>query len=205
MAHKKVVLYLVLATSFLALCCSSEEAQKNQGAEVREPDVHFVPTPDEVVEVMLRLADVQEDDLVYDLGCGDGRIVVAAAQKAGSRAIGFDIDPEMVDKSVRTVQKAGVEDLVTIKEKDIFELDLSEASVITLYLLPHLNVKLLPQIKQMKPGSRIVSHAFDMKGFEPDVIATVFREDGGTSKVYLWTTPLRKVSEEDKGYSFESY
>ncbi len=158
----------------------------------REPDVIFVPTPHEVVEIMLRLADVKENDIVYDLGCGDGRIVIAAAKKSGARAYGFDIDPAMVEQSIENVKRENVEHLVTIKEQDIFELDLSEASVITLYLLPSLNVRLIPQLETLKPGSRIVSHDFDMKGVQPDVRATVFLEEGKTSEVYLWTTPLKK-------------
>ncbi|MDG5813783.1 methyltransferase domain-containing protein [Chitinispirillales bacterium ANBcel5] len=174
---------------FLAVT-ASDTARRPQ----RTPDIHYVPTPHEVVEIMLRLADVQEDDVVYDLGSGDGRIVIAAAKKAGVRAYGYEIDPEMVDKSIQNVKEAGVEDLVTIEEKDIFELDLSEASVITLYLLPDLNVRLIPQLEKLKPGSRIVSHEFNMAGVEPDVKATVRREGGGQSTVYLWTTPLRKTN-----------
>lgn len=158
----------------------------------RSPDIHFVPTPQEVVEIMLRLADVKQGDVVYDLGCGDGRIVIAAAKKARARAIGFDIDPEMVQRSRENVKTAGVGHLVTIKERDIFELDLREASVITLYLLPELNVRLIPQLDKLKPGARIVSHAFDMKGIQPDVEATVYTSQGIPVPVFLWTTPLHK-------------
>jgi len=158
----------------------------------KDPDVHFVATPHEVVEIMLRLADVKKDDLVYDLGCGDGRIVIAAAKKYGVRAYGFDIDPIRVEESIENVKKEKLEKLVTIKEQDIFDLDLSGASVITLYLLPQLNVKLIPQLEKLKPGSRIVSHDFDMRGVQHDVEATVYLEDGSTSTVYLWTTPLIK-------------
>ena len=159
----------------------------------RKPDIHFVPTPEETVEIMLRLADLRPSDVVYDLGCGDGRIVIAAAKKAGVKAHGFDIDPAMVRQSRENVRKEKVGHLVQISEKDIFELDLSEASVITLYLLPELNVRLIPQLEKLKPGSRIVSHDFDMEGVIPDVEATVYRPNGGISKVYLWSTPLRKV------------
>lgn len=158
----------------------------------RAPDVHFVATPHEAVEIMLRLAEVKQTDVVYDLGCGDGRIVIAAAKKAGCMAYGFDIDPEMVEKSRENVRKEKLERLVTIKQQDIFDLDLSKASVVTLYLLPEINVALIPKLEQMKPGSRIVSHSFDIEGVEPDVEATVFREGGKSNKVYLWTTPLKK-------------
>ncbi len=185
---KPVVWTVALAVVLTGLAWSEEEAPKPR----RTPDVVFVPTPHEAVEIMLRLADVQKDDIVYDLGCGDGRIVIAAAKKAGCKAWGFDIDPQRVKESKENVKKNKVEHLVTIKEKDIFELDLSKASVITLYLLPSLNVKLIPQLDRMKPGSRIVSHDFDMAGVTPDVEATVNMKDGQTRKVYLWTTPLRK-------------
>jgi len=146
--------------------------------------------------VMLRLADVKKDDVVFDLGCGDGRIVVAAAKKVGCKATGYDIDPVRVKELLENVKTNKVEDLVTIEEKDIFTLDLSKASVVTLYLLPSLNVKLVPQLEKLKPGSRIVSHAFDMKGCKPDVVATVNCEDGNARKVYLWTTPLKREKDE---------
>lgn len=161
----------------------------------KRPDVHFVPTPHEVVDVMLKLADVKKNDVVYDLGCGDGRIVIAAAKRCGAQAYGFDIDPDRIKDSRKNVRNEQLEKLVTITEADIFELDLSKASVVTLYLLPSLNVKLIPQLQKMKPGCRIVSHDFAMEGIKPDVEATVHRKNGGTSKVYLWTTPLRKASD----------
>jgi len=168
-----------------------------EAKEERKPDVIYVPTPHEVVEVMLRLADVKKDDITYDLGCGDGRIVIAAAKKAGCKAWGYDIDPARVKESLENVKKEKVEGLVAIEQKDIFTLDLAKASVITLYLLPSLNVKLIPQLDKMKPGCRIVSHDFDMKGVKPDVLATVNSKDGTEHKVYLWTTPLRKEKTEE--------
>ncbi len=158
----------------------------------RRPDVHFVPTPQEVVNRMLELANVTKDDVVYDLGCGDGRIVVTAAKKYGCKAIGVDIDPQRVAESLKNVRESGAEELVQIKEGDIFELDLTPASVITLYLLPDLNVRLIPQLEKLKPGTRIVSHAFDMRGVKPDTVEDVEVEDGGSYRVYMWTTPLQK-------------
>ncbi|UCC96713.1 MAG: class I SAM-dependent methyltransferase, partial [Phycisphaerales bacterium] len=128
----------------------------------RKPDVIFVPTPQEVVDKMLELAQVKKDDLVYDLGCGDGRIVVTAAQKYGCRGVGYDIAPKRVRESRQNVKKNNVGHLVRIEQADIFTLDLSKANVITLYLLPSLNVKLIPQLEKLRPGSRIVSHDFDM-------------------------------------------
>jgi ribosomal protein L11 methylase PrmA len=140
---------------------------------------------------MLDLANVKKDDVVYDLGCGDGRIVVAAARKYGCKATGFDIDPRRVQESQENVKKHDVSELVTVRRQDIFTVDLSKASVVTLYLLPSLNVKLIPQLEKMKPGSRIVSHAFPIEGFKPKKEVTVTDKDG-EHKVYLWVTPLEK-------------
>ena len=172
-------------------------AQQEELKELREPDIFYVPTPPEVVEKMLELAQVKKDDMVYDLGCGDGRIIITAAKKYGCKAVGYDIDPERVIDSRKNVDANNVGDLVTIEQKDIFTLDLSKANVITLYLLPELNVKLIPQLEKLKPGSRIVSHDFDMKGVTPDKVVTVNANNGYMEhKVYLWTTPLKKEGEE---------
>ena len=153
----------------------------------KTPDVVYVPTPHSTVEKMLELAEIKPGDVVYDLGCGDGRILVAAAKKYGVKAVGFDIDPERIKESMENVRTNKVEHLVTIKQQDIFTLDLSEASVITLYLLPRLNVQLIPQLEKMKPGSRIVSQSFDMEGVVP-VITT----NDGSRTLYKWVTPLKK-------------
>ncbi len=163
--------------------------------EPKRPDVIFVPTPQEVVDKMLELAQVTKDDVVYDLGCGDGRIVVTAAKKFGCKAFGFDVDPERIQESKENVEKNGVGNLATIEQKDIFTLDLSKANVVTLYLLPSLNVKLIPQLEKLKPGSRIVSHDFDMRGVTPDKVVTVDGDGGYGHTVYLWTTPLKKEAE----------
>ncbi|MHC4737288.1 MAG: methyltransferase domain-containing protein [Planctomycetota bacterium] len=161
--------------------------------ELREPDVVFIPTPQDVVDKMLELAKVQKGDLIYDLGCGDGRIVVTAAKKFGCRAIGYDIDPLRVEESLENVEQNNVGHLVRIEQKDIFTLDLSRANVVTLYLLPELNVELIPQLERLRPGSRIVSHDFDMEGIKPDeVVQIVSGEDGGEHEIYLWTSPLKK-------------
>ncbi len=161
--------------------------------EIREPDILFVPTPQEVVDKMLELAKVKREDIVYDLGCGDGRIVVTAAKRYGCRGKGYDIDPQRVIESMANVRKNGVENLVHIEQKDIFTLDLSEASVITLYLLSSLNVKLLPQLEKLKPGVRIVSHDFDMQGIvTPDTTVTVDSGDYTHHTIYMWTTPLKR-------------
>jgi tRNA G37 N-methylase Trm5 len=166
--------------------------KKEDKKPAKEPDVIYVPTPHEVVDKMLELAEVKKDDVVYDLGCGDGRIVVAAAKKFGCKAVGFDIDPERVKESRENVKKNKVDDLVTIKQEDIFTLDLSKANVITLYLLPELNVRLIPQLEKLKPGSRIVSHDFDMRGVKPKKVVQVNVKDSREHTVYLWVTPLEK-------------
>lgn len=164
------------------------------------PDIEYVPTPTNVVDKMLDAAKVGKDDVLYDLGCGDGRIVATAAKKFGIKAKGFDIDPVRVKESRETVKKMGVENLVTIEQKDIFEVDLSPATVVTLYLLPELNVRLIPQLEKLKPGSRIVSHDFDMAGVEPEKWWTVMAPDHRDAKkmrehyVYLWKTPLKKAA-----------
>ena len=149
--------------------------------------VPFVPTPQAVVDRMIELAGVKQEDVVYDLGCGDGRIVIAAAKK-GAKAVGFEIDPELVGTARANIKKAGVEERAEIRNEDILTADLSGASVITLYLLPDVNLKLKPRLlAQLKPGSRIVSHAFDMGDWRPDKIEQV---DGRT--IYLWSIPAHK-------------
>ena len=170
----------------------------------RAPDIEYVPTPENVVEKMMEAAKIGKDDVLYDLGCGDGRIVIAAAKKFGIKAKGFDIDPVRVAESLANVKKAKVEHLVTIEQKDIFTVDLSPASVVTLYLLPQLNVKLIPQLEKLKPGSRIVAHDFDMEGVEYEKTWTVIAKDHRTPAnrehyVYLWKTPLKKVAPPKKG------
>jgi len=162
--------------------------------EARKPDVLYVSTPQEVVDKMLEMAKVTKDDLVYDLGCGDGRFVVTAAKKYGCKAVGYDISPRRVRESLANVRKNGLEHLVKIEQKDIFTLDLSKADVITLFLLPSLNVKLIPQLDKLKPGSRIISHNFGMRGVMPDeVVNFTSARDKSKHTIYKWTTPLNKV------------
>ena len=161
-----------------------------------EADVVYVPTPYDVVTRMLKMAKVEKKDVLYDLGCGDGRIVVTAARKKGCKGVGFDINPVRIKESLANVKKNRVEKLVKIEKKDIFTLDLSKASVIALYLLPELNLRLVPQFNKMKPGSRIVSHDYGMEGYKTDkTISFTSREDGGEHTLYLWTVPLKKTTE----------
>ena len=162
----------------------------------RALDVLFIPTPQDVVDKMLELAEVKKGDLVYDLGCGDGRILITAAKSFGCRAVGYDLDPDRIKESIENVEKNQLGHLIRIEQKDIFTLDLSEADVITLYLLPSLNVRLIPQLEKLKPGSRIVSHNFDMEGVKPDkVVKLTSSKDQAEHKIYLWTTPLKREQE----------
>jgi outer membrane protein assembly factor BamB len=176
----------------VVLCYDLKESKPRQ----RAPDTIFVPTPQDVVEKMLELAEVKKGDVVADLGCGDGRIVVTAAKKYGCRAIGYDLDEECVRLSREAAKKAGVEELVRIEQADIFEVDLSPASVVTLYLGSKLNAKLIPQLEKMKPGSRIVSHVFEIPGFKPDKVVTVnSSEEEVERRLYLWVAPLKKEAQ----------
>jgi SAM-dependent methyltransferase len=148
-------------------------------------DVPYVPTPYPVVEEMLAVANVNKNDIVYDLGCGDGRIVVTAAKKFGARGIGIDSNPQRIEESIQNAATNGVTDLVEFKQQDLFKTDLSEATVVTLYLLTHINKKLRPILfEQLKPGTRIVSHAFDMGEWKPEETREV---DGRT--IYFWRIP----------------
>ncbi len=183
---------LLLTAALLAGWALAPPPTAPARAQDKEPDVIFVPTPQEVVDKMLELAAVKKGDLVYDLGCGNGIIVVTAAKKYGCKAVGFDVDPKRIKESNENVKRNGVEKLVQIKKEDIFTLDLSQANVITLYLLPRLNVRLIPQLEKLKPGSRIVSHSFDMEGVTPDKVVNVRDGKGVEHTIYLWTTPLKK-------------
>lgn len=149
--------------------------------------VPYVPTPQRVVDRMLELAQVRKDDVVYDLGSGDGRIVITAARKYGVHAIGFEIDPERIKESRENIKKARVEHLVEIRQQDIRNVDLSHASVLTMYLLPKVNLMIRPNIwKQMKPGSRVVSHDFDMGDWKPLKIEHLKDGSGWEHTLYLW-------------------
>ncbi len=157
-----------ISLSTIVLCLARFERRKSDLSQAQEGKiVPYVPTPQAVVDRMLELAQVKKGDVVYDLGSGDGRIVVTAAKKYGVKAIGFEIDPQRIKESHENIKKAGVEDLVEIRQQDIRTVDLSQASVLTMYLLPEVNLMIRPNIwKQMKPGSRIVSHDFDMGRLE---------------------------------------
>jgi len=152
----------------------------------------FIKSADSVVDAMVEIAQLTKDDIVFDLGCGDGRIIVTAALKSGCQGVGFDIDPERVVEAKENVELHDVGRLVSIKEQDIFEVDLSEANVCMMYLLPWMMQKLTTQFEQMKPGSRIVSHDYYIEGVEPDRVVEIFVEPNHErNPVYLYTVPLR--------------
>jgi SAM-dependent methyltransferase len=188
---------------------------KREWEKDQHVDIVYVPTPQKVVDKMLEVAKVTSSDVVYDLGCGDGRIVVNSAKK-GAHATGFDIDPLRVAEARGHVKSAGLESNASIRWANVFSVDLSPATVVTLYLLPELNVRLIPQLEKLRPGSRIVSHDFDMKGVIPDhdytITAPEFVNEEGYSAykgegvaedpqhykqrihhIYLWTIPLKKA------------
>jgi len=149
------------------------------------PDVHFVPTPQYVVNEMLELAEVKAGDIVYDLGCGDGRFVITAAKKYGAKGVGIDIDPQRIRESQENALKAGVWEKVKFIEGDLFKSDIHEATVVALYLLPELNLRLRPKLfKELRPGTRVVSHNFDMDDWKPDAEGEL-----GDSSYYLWIIP----------------
>jgi SAM-dependent methyltransferase len=149
-------------------------------------DVIWVPTPEELVERMLRMAQTTPNDFVVDLGSGDGRIAIAAAKKFGARSLGVEFNPDMVDLSNRNATKEGVSGKAHFQHADIFETDFSQATVITMYLLPGLNLKLRPKLLDMKPGTRVVSHQFNMDDWPPDEMTNI---DG--RRAYLWIVPAK--------------
>jgi trans-aconitate methyltransferase len=174
---------LLLAFALLAAATAAPAQVVSQ-----TPDVIFVPTPQEVVDAMLKLAKVGKGDVLYDLGSGDGRIPVTAAKRFGIRAYGIDIDPERIREANENASKNGVTNLVQFRQEDLFKAKFGEATVVTLYLLPDLNVKLRPRLlAELKPGTRIVSHQFDMGTWKPERKVEL---NGRT--IYLWTIPERK-------------
>jgi ribosomal protein L11 methylase PrmA len=186
-----------LVTSILAILAimlvGLSLAGEKQAKWIRNPDVVYVGTPYDLISKMLQMAKVKKGDFVYDLGCGDGRMLVLAAQKYGCRGIGYDIDPERINASLDNVARNHVEDLVQIIQADIFTVDLSRADVIPLYLLPEMNRRLLPQFDKMKPGARIVCHDYDLDGIVADeTIRVVSNEDNANHTLSLYTTPLKR-------------
>jgi len=171
---------LSTAVVVLALGCTLAFGQR---AARRAPDVHWEPSPDDVVTQMLRLAGVNRNDVVYDLGCGDGRIVIAAAKQFGARGVGIDIDPQRIAESRKNARDAGVGRCVRFREEDLFEANIRKATVVTLFLWPSLNMKLRPRLlEQLKPGTRVVSYIHDMDEWQPDKKVEIRGRP-----IYLWT------------------
>ncbi|MBZ5675811.1 MAG: 50S ribosomal protein L11 methyltransferase [Acidobacteriia bacterium] len=160
------------------------------------PEVPYLPTTQVAVEAMLKLAGVTSDDVVYDLGCGDGRIVITAAKLYGARGVGIDIDPQRIREANENAKKAGVEQLVRFEENDLFKANIREASVVTLFLLTSVNARLRPKLLQeLRVGTRVVSNTFDMGDWKPAKEFTVDTGDEGyfSRKLYLWTIPPRDL------------
>lgn len=182
---KRLVRFTMFAVAVTVISPLVQPSALSQAQEGKI--VPYVPTPQDVVDRMLELAQVKKGDVVYDLGSGDGRIVVTAAKKYGVRAIGFEIDPERIKESQENIRKAGVGNLVEIRQQDIRTVDLSPASVLTMYLLPEVNLMIRPNIwKQMKPGSRVVSHDFDMADWKPLKTEQIKDASGWDHTLYLW-------------------
>jgi protein-L-isoaspartate O-methyltransferase len=172
-----------VAAIVIGMMAAAEAAQKPSAPPAPTPDIHYVPTSTGVADAMLKLARVTANDVVYDLGSGDGRIVILAAKKYGAKGVGVELDADLVKEARKNAMKAGVSDKVTFVQGDLFKTNLSDATVVTLYLSNSINMRLRSLLQQqLKPGSRIVSHRFEMGDWTPD--ATVRLE--GTS-VHLWT------------------
>jgi predicted RNA methylase len=192
--NRKMTARTVLTALALILGLTLATAAQQAQAPLRTPDVIFVPTPQEVVDVMLKLAKVTKDDVVYDLGSGDGRIPITAAKVYGARAVGIDIDPERIRDANENLKTTAAADRTIISRvkflnQDLFTTDISEATVVTLYLLPSLNLKLLPKLnKELKPGTRVVSHAFDMG---PDIKPKMDPVNVNGRTVYYYTVPIQ--------------
>jgi SAM-dependent methyltransferase len=170
------------------LLAASPMIAQNSGPEQVLINAPYVTSPEDVVSALLKLANVKKGDMVYDLGCGDGRIVIAAAKEYGARGIGIDINPDRITEARANAKKAGVEGLVKFEVKDLFDADIHEATVVALYLLPEINLRLRPKLlKELKPGTRVVSHSFHMGDWKPEKEEIV---EG--SHIYRWTIPERR-------------
>jgi SAM-dependent methyltransferase len=189
--HKLTVCSFALLVLFTSFAAARTRHAKHQ------VDVPYVPTTEEAVKAMLKLADVQRSDTVYDLGCGDGRIVIAAAKEYGAHGVGIDINPERIQEAEQNAKKAGVEKFVRFEENDLFDADIHEATIVTLFLLESVNLKLRPKLlKNLKPGTRIVSNTFGMGDWKPDRELTVGdpSEESLSRRLYLWIVPQRRLN-----------
>ena len=184
------------AAARFAACAAGLAALSIAPVRALEPRVPYVPTPQEVVERMLEIAKVGPRDYLIDLGSGDGRIVVTAARKYGTRGFGVDVNPERIRESNENARRAGVTEKVAFYQRDLFETSLGDATVITMYLLPQVNLELRPRLLELKPGTRLVSHDFDMGDWKPDAHVRMealekYGGAGGSSEIFLWIVPAR--------------
>jgi predicted O-methyltransferase YrrM len=206
--HRILLLFIsgLSASSLLLTGCAQQESLTSQTQQAqpdvqsatptadtqtpqREPDVVYVPTPEVVVEKMLELAKVGKNDILYDLGSGDGRIPITAAKKFGTQGVGVEIRPDLIQEAQQNAREANVSDRVQFLQQDLFQTDISKATVVTLYLLPELNVKLRPKLfEELKPGTRIVSHDFNMGDWQPEQTVQVQGPDR-VHTVYSWVIP----------------
>ena len=181
--------YVICLLIFLLIVCASSPAQSRRKLRRQKPDVPFVVSVDEVVNAMLATAQVNSRDVVYDLGCGDGKVVIAAAKQYEARGVGIDINPKRIREAQRNAQQAGVSKLVEFKEENLFQANISAATVVALYLDPAANLKLRPKLwRELKPGTRIVSNSFDMGDWKPERIVKVM-SGGSECTIYYWVIP----------------
>jgi SAM-dependent methyltransferase len=193
--YKKYTRQLLITAILVIMAFFPLNAEENTDEPVfiQTPDVVYVGTPYDIVSQMLHLAGIKKDDIVVDLGCGDARMLVLAAQKYGSKGIGYEIDPVMVRESRKNAERNNVSGLVKIIQADIFTVDISDADVLPVYLLPEMNLKLVPQFETLKPGSRLVFHNYDLMGYVHDKkIEITSNEDNSKHTLWLYTTPLKK-------------
>jgi SAM-dependent methyltransferase len=194
---------LLVAVLIILIAGSTSAAPPIAQADRPKLDVPFVPTPRPVVDKMLELADPTADDYLIDLGSGDGRIPITAAQRFGTRGLGIDIDPRRIAEARKNAEEAGVSDKVEFRQEDLFQTDISQATILTLYLLPSVNIKLRPRIlKELRPGTRVVSHDWDMGDWRPDQTVEL-----GNKTVFMWVVPASaegrwQVSDSETGRSF---
>ena len=186
----RIFLYgIILLAALAGIGC--DEQPTSATTSLREPDVHYEPTSPDVVQVMFRLANVKAGEVVYDLGCGDGRIVITAVREFGARSVCVDIDPQRIAESQKNARAAAVIENIRFLNQDLFDTDVSDASVVMLFLSPELNLKLRPKLlRELKPGARIVSHWHDMGDWKPQKAVRV-KSGGRERSIYLWTIPPR--------------
>jgi tRNA G37 N-methylase Trm5 len=191
MLRRPVVLSVLVLAAALAVASAAVVAQPLKPLE-KSPEVPYVPTNEKVVDEMLKVAKVGKNDVLFDLGSGDGRIPITAAKRWGTRGFGVDIDPERIKEARENATKAGVADKVKFMQQDLFDTDIKTATVVTLYLLPEVNLRLRPKLlADLKPGTRVVSHNYDMGDWKPQQTITVKLPDGEHT-VYYWVVPAKK-------------